>query len=135
VRRAKTHCKRGHEYTRENTYTSSAGYPVCRTCDRMRGPEKRAKEAAARRRIVCPSCATARMISARQHRRISSCENSGLCDRCRDEPLEVIPVEQLRAWWLERFTPAEIFVLASWLLPTDGEHRDTVDVPVYEEAA
>ena len=32
----KTHCKRGHEYTPENTYVEpGAGHRRCRTCRRM----------------------------------------------------------------------------------------------------
>lgn len=31
----KTHCKRGHEFTSENTYTPKAGGRVCRTCNQM----------------------------------------------------------------------------------------------------
>lgn len=35
ARRARTHCKRGHELTPENTYIENAGhYRVCRTCRR-----------------------------------------------------------------------------------------------------
>lgn len=30
-----THCKRGHEFTEENTYIASKGKRVCRTCHRM----------------------------------------------------------------------------------------------------
>jgi len=32
----KTHCKRGHEFTRENTYYRPNGYRECRTCMRAR---------------------------------------------------------------------------------------------------
>lgn len=28
----KTHCRNGHEYTPENTYTTSRGWRACRTC-------------------------------------------------------------------------------------------------------
>lgn len=31
-----THCKHGHEYTPENTYTTPQGYRSCRTCIRSR---------------------------------------------------------------------------------------------------
>jgi len=31
-RRQQTHCKRGHEFTVENTYLSKEGYRVCRAC-------------------------------------------------------------------------------------------------------
>lgn len=37
IRRARTHCKRGHEFTPENTYINSRGCRVCRTCQRMHG--------------------------------------------------------------------------------------------------
>ena len=35
VNRNKTHCPRGHEYTRENTYINPAGSRECRTCKAM----------------------------------------------------------------------------------------------------
>lgn len=34
--RRKTHCKRGHEFTSENTLTLSTGSRACRTCARIR---------------------------------------------------------------------------------------------------
>lgn len=33
---SKTHCKRGHEFTPENTQTNDAGHRRCRTCTRAR---------------------------------------------------------------------------------------------------
>ena len=33
----KTHCNHGHEYTKENTYTTPAGYRQCRICNTRRG--------------------------------------------------------------------------------------------------
>ncbi len=30
--RTKTHCKRGHEYTMENTFVNKFGYRVCKPC-------------------------------------------------------------------------------------------------------
>jgi hypothetical protein len=33
--REKTHCKRGHEFTPENTYAKDGKYRQCRTCQRM----------------------------------------------------------------------------------------------------
>lgn len=38
-----THCKRGHEYTPENTYVMPRGYRDCRTCIRRRVAEYRAR--------------------------------------------------------------------------------------------
>ncbi len=35
-RRAQTHCKRGHAFTPENTYTSTRGCRDCKTCERQR---------------------------------------------------------------------------------------------------
>jgi hypothetical protein len=37
-----THCKRGHEFTPENTYVQPNGRRVCRTCKRLREAEWRA---------------------------------------------------------------------------------------------
>jgi hypothetical protein len=34
VNAAKTHCKRGHEFTPENTYITSQGWRTCRQCQR-----------------------------------------------------------------------------------------------------
>jgi hypothetical protein len=31
-RRAQTHCKRGHEFTPENTFIRANGWRMCRTC-------------------------------------------------------------------------------------------------------
>lgn len=39
----KTHCAHGHEYTAENTYMTTAGSRVCRTCARASGKRHRAK--------------------------------------------------------------------------------------------
>lgn len=36
VNAAKTHCKRGHEFTTENLYKSSAGRRRCKACDKLR---------------------------------------------------------------------------------------------------
>jgi hypothetical protein len=38
-----THCKHGHEYTPENTYTNPRGKRVCRTCHRERVARVRAE--------------------------------------------------------------------------------------------
>jgi hypothetical protein len=38
---ARTHCKRGHEYTFENTYIDGAGGRQCRTCRRVKNWKER----------------------------------------------------------------------------------------------
>lgn len=40
----KTHCKRGHPFTPENTYTNSHGNRGCRICQRMHDAEYRARK-------------------------------------------------------------------------------------------
>lgn len=42
-RTGQTHCKRGHEFTPENTYVYGDGWRMCRTCTRIRHAEARAK--------------------------------------------------------------------------------------------
>lgn len=41
--RQKTHCRQGHEYTSENTYTCSTGRRQCMTCKRLNGRRYDAK--------------------------------------------------------------------------------------------
>lgn len=36
IAKARTACRRGHEYTPENTHTDAAGHRWCRACGRMR---------------------------------------------------------------------------------------------------
>lgn len=36
----KTHCKRGHEFTAENTFITGPGGRLCRTCSRTAGRER-----------------------------------------------------------------------------------------------
>lgn len=45
ARKAQTHCKRGHEFTAENTYLSTNGTRHCRECSRMHD-RKRNRDAA-----------------------------------------------------------------------------------------
>lgn len=42
----RTHCKHGHEFTRENTYTDKDGYRDCRTCHRITERERKRRIAA-----------------------------------------------------------------------------------------
>jgi hypothetical protein len=50
INAAKTHCKRGHEFTPENTYIERGGGRSCRTCKRIRSritePIRRARRRA-----------------------------------------------------------------------------------------
>jgi hypothetical protein len=43
ARNYKTHCKRGHEYTKENTFMRKQGWKECRTCVRMNQRAARAR--------------------------------------------------------------------------------------------
>lgn len=38
---SRTHCKRGHEFTPENTYLTKAGHRVCRECHRLQEQRRR----------------------------------------------------------------------------------------------
>ena len=49
-RRRVTHCKRGHEYTEENTMTNGK-YRTCRQCDRQRGKKYKKKLSDARKAL------------------------------------------------------------------------------------
>ena len=40
----RTHCKRGHEYTPENTYRADDGWRACRACYRSRRQERKEAE-------------------------------------------------------------------------------------------
>ena len=54
VNARKTHCKRGHEFTPENTYTTPTGWRKCRTCtreqQRLQWPRRREMRQRARLR-------------------------------------------------------------------------------------
>ncbi len=41
ARQSMTHCRRGHEFTEENTYTDPKNSRTCRTCDRARRRARR----------------------------------------------------------------------------------------------
>jgi hypothetical protein len=45
---AKTHCKRGHEFTPENTWTDKNGGRFCRACQRIHGARLRERRRAQR---------------------------------------------------------------------------------------
>lgn len=43
LNQTKTHCPRGHEYTKENTYINKRGQRSCRECNRQAGKRFRGK--------------------------------------------------------------------------------------------
>lgn len=47
VRTARTHCKNGHEWTKENTYITPEGWKNCRTCHNLKMRKRTAAKAAA----------------------------------------------------------------------------------------
>jgi hypothetical protein len=121
-------CQRGHEWTPENTIISSTdGKRRCRTCQKA---SKRARRRYADKELFydvkCPSCDVPRRVTARTERRIRSGENSGWCDHCRYQT-EPKVTEELKQWWLERYTLDEIQVLGRALAtPAADEWHDTV---------
>jgi hypothetical protein len=42
--RAQTHCKKGHEFTSENTYITPQGWRNCRICSRSKHPNRRLRK-------------------------------------------------------------------------------------------
>ena len=62
IQKAKTHCKRGHEFTEANTYVKGNGTRMCRAChkDREKLPDALTRRAAAQRRY------TARLRAGRE---------------------------------------------------------------------
>lgn len=75
---------------------------------------KKARQEAVR----CPGCGDVRIVSQRNARAARTGESSGLCRDCL-WPVEVHVTEALRQWWRDRFTPAQLHVLAAGLLPFD----------------
>ena len=79
----KTHCKRDHEFTDENTYVSPGGQRLCRTCRAMHSKAKNDSTTAEARRAaqlrlrydLTPEQFDA-MVEAQQ----------GLCAVCNEEP-------------------------------------------------
>ena len=107
----RTHCKRGHPFDEENTYTSPAGQRMCRTCQAMSQARRAGRPYAPKRVTVeCPECADRRVVNARQARRIEVGEATGLCGSCRRPSAEVVvPLrENLHQFWRSRFTQDEI---------------------------
>lgn len=50
--RARTHCKRGHEFSPENTLVNAAGARVCKRCRRENERRRREKKRDERRKVV-----------------------------------------------------------------------------------
>ncbi|WP_363551462.1 NUMOD4 motif-containing HNH endonuclease [Microbacterium sp. LWH12-1.2] len=67
-RASQTHCKRGHEFTPENTHVSRANRRVCRACDRIHNKaeagHRSARRKANRPTITCRVCGSQFQSSA-----------------------------------------------------------------------
>jgi hypothetical protein len=114
-RARRTHCFRGHELTPKNTYVDPSGERSCRTCNKTRKDRYQRP----RVEITCPVCHEKRLV---QRTNRPPRVHGDTCQRCAakivnesrlHENKRVEPTEDLRQWWLERFTPAEIQVLAN----------------------
>lgn len=75
-RRAKTHCKHGHEYTPENTYVMKSGGRACRACQR-RSSLDYVKRSGRRRPRQLKPCGT--RAAYERHRQAGE-----RCDECRE---------------------------------------------------
>jgi hypothetical protein len=121
-------CQRGHEWTPENTIIHSGdGARRCKKCQRNANRKPRPYKARPNRPVMveCPKCAQTRDVTQRTALRIRNGETTGLCEVCRlTDPVEV--TDELRQWWLDRFTLNEIFVLAAGLASPESEWHDTV---------
>lgn len=53
MRRERTHCRLGHEYTTDNTYIRKSGTRRCRECDRIRYFNKVKPERVRRKSLYC----------------------------------------------------------------------------------
>lgn len=74
-RRAKTHCKHGHEYTPENTYVQRNGGRSCRACSRRYSREWAARNVPRKPRVLQP-CGT--VAAYERHR-----QRGERCAECR----------------------------------------------------
>lgn len=72
VRKLKTHCKRGHEYTPENTGVLRGNTRFCLTCDRARKDAHRRKRISTEKPVdvACPTCRVIRTVGATTARRL-----------------------------------------------------------------
>lgn len=112
----KTHCKRGHEFTPENTRYSPEGWKSCKACDRIRY-----ENAQTPRTVTCPDCGYTREI--KRGDRPDRVHDAGLCQRCAARrrgyenlaPQLVEATEGLRQWWLDNYSLDEIRSLAAGL--------------------
>lgn len=71
--RAKTHCKRGHEFTPENTRTREKGHRTCITCEKAKGEAHYQRHRAA----ILERCAA-------RHRRLMATDPEPLRRRARE---------------------------------------------------
>jgi hypothetical protein len=83
TKKARTHCKHGHEYTPENTWIDGRGSRNCRECMReknrqwkLANPTKRSpriKQPLEPREVSCPDCGAKRMVKGLPAKRCRSC--------------------------------------------------------------
>ena len=85
MRKLKTHCAKGHEFSEENTTVNRRGSRVCNTCDReckKRHREKRKAESEAKggELVFCPQCRLGRRVSSVTAARLK--KDCRLCRSC-----------------------------------------------------
>lgn len=113
-RKKQDKCQRGHAFTEANTYLDTNGVRNCRECRRLRDAGKvRTTQQPFPTVWACPECGTTRKVSVRQMSRYFAGETAGLCVECREVPTVV--TDELREWWLERYSLDEIRRLAQGL--------------------
>lgn len=119
-----THCYQGHEFTPDNTYVDPKGGRNCRICIRARR-----KRNPTEFQVTCPDCGVTRTLQRPARSRVAKYLD-GVCQPCAtvrtadlhlNAPVRV--TDELREWWTDRYSPHEIFVLASWLIPQELERE------------
>jgi rubredoxin len=119
----RTHCLRGHPFLPETTYTAPDGSRNCRICR----AERESKTTP--RRVTCPDCGVRRRVyrPVRPDRRFAD----GVCQPCAnvrvadfERAVSIVVTDELKDWWLERYTIAEIVALAAELAPLELSYLD-----------
>lgn len=93
--RDKTHCKRGHEFTAENTRTLANGARACRECARAAGQARRVEELRARAVGEDPVAVGLHVLKMRQAL-AAACDDDDVNERD-GEPDELLQVGQVAA--------------------------------------